>query len=391
MPAVITSVHARTILDSRGRETIEVRLAAGSITATASCPTGESAGTHEARSLPPTRFLRAVTAIVNPRTQGIALGNQKKFDYFLGELDGTDDKSNLGGNTILALSIAYCRASAQWRRVPIWKQIAILARAQPALPRLFVNLIEGGVHAGGTLPFQEYIAILAGRSAGQSVMNASRLYHALGDELRRVHGDHAIGVGDEGGYAAACPHTLEPFAHIRSAAKKSGLPSYSLGLDAAVSHASIADASARAAYRKLAAIPEFLYLEDPYSEEAFDMFAGLKRELPRRLWVAGDDLTVTNVERMRRAHQDRSINAVVIKPNQIGSVSEAIDAVMLARSYRWRVIASHRGRETNDDFIADFAVGAGADGLKIGAPCRGERVAKYNRILEIGQEIKKAR
>ena len=314
--------------------------------------------------------------------------DQTALDAFLNKLDGTSTKERLGANAILATSIAFARASAMEKKVPLWKHLRSLSRVTtPHIPRLFVNVINGGLHAGNGLHFQEYLIIPKAKRYAEAIDVAVAVYHELGRALLASKGRGAANLGDEGGYAPIFKDDTEPFALIRTAAGRARLGGkIDLGMDAAATDTGFSKVLLKKAYERLIKTYKPIYLEDPFSENDFSGFSELTARHGKKMWIAGDDLTTTNVRRMAEAHEEGSVNSLIIKPNQIGSVTEALDAVRLARKYRWGVIASHRSGETNDDFIADFAYGVGADGFKLGAPARGERVAKYNRLLEIERE-----
>jgi enolase len=251
-----------------------------------------------------------------------------------------------------------------------------------------MNLINGGLHGGGNLDVQEYVVIPKTRTFKEAAQMGMEIYHALADLIVRTKGKAAANLGDEGGFAPDFKDNAEPIRMLAAVVKKLHYQKkIDFGMDAAATDIKkLNEDQLRALYGKLIREYHILYLEDPFSEERFEEFAGLTANFGKDVWIAGDDLTTTNVRRMERAHAEGSVNAVIIKPNQIGTITEALDAVRAARKYGWKVIASHRSGETDDDFIADFAYGVGADGLKLGAPARGERVAKYNRLLQIEEE-----
>ena len=246
-------------------------------------------------------------------------------------------------------------------------------------------MVNGGLHAGNNLDFQEYLVIPKCRTIAESVDVGVKMYHALGDALEKIKGKNAVNLGDEGGFAPNFKDNIEPFQILRSVAKKLHLENkIEFGMDAAATDIKkMSDKKLEEIYVKLVRDYKLVYLEDPFSEKDFLAFAALNLHFKGKIWIAGDDLTTTNVRNMKKAHAEESVNAIIIKPNQIGTVTEALAAVRLAREYGWAVVASHRSGETDDDFIADFAYGVRADGLKLGAPARGERIAKYNRLLEI--------
>lgn len=391
----IVSLTARQILDSRGERTIEVELATSDKRhVKASVPQGKSKGSFEAHFVSPETAVRNVEKIIVPKLKAFDVTRQRDIDLFLKELDGTPMKSRLGANAILGVSIACARAGAATKGVPLWKHIGKLSGSAPIKKgktlglRLYVNMINGGMHAGNNLRFQEYLVIPKAKTFVESVRIASILYVLLKNYLEKTKGKSAANVGDEGGFAPDFSSALEPFAILDKVAKKAGLRGkIDFGLDAAASNAGMSAEKLSAAYAAMAGKFNLFYLEDPLGENDFKGFASLRRALPRHVLVAGDDLTVTNLERMELAHDAESVNAIIIKPNQIGTVTESIDAVRKAREWGWAVVVSHRSGETNDDFIVDFAVGVRADGFKLGAPARGERIQKYNRLLAIEEEI----
>lgn len=406
---------ARQVLDSRGQWTVEASVVlTNGAEARASVPQGKSTGSAEAVALPAPQAVHNIIKTIAPKICNHEFKDQAALDAALIKLDGTGNKSKLGANAILAVSVAFLRASAVATGAPLWRHLRdIYEEGAPAarngrgtaagarthgrktgthlaLPRLFINMVNGGLHAGNDLHFQEYLVIPNCGTIKESVEVGAAIYHALGDLLVRRKGKNAANLGDEGGYAPDFKDDVEPLRFLAAAAKKLKLTKkVDFGMDAAATDITSMDhKELQAMYPKLIRQHGLIYIEDPFDEEDFLSFAALTMRFGAHAWIAGDDLTTTNVFRMEHARAEGSVNAVIIKPNQIGTVSEALDAVRAARKYNWAVIASHRSGETNDDFIADFAYGVHADGLKLGAPARGERVAKYNRLLEIEAEEK---
>jgi enolase len=252
-----------------------------------------------------------------------------------------------------------------------------------------MNVVNGGLHAGNNLHFQEYLIIPKARTFKESVDIGTAIYHALGMALVKAKGRGAANLGDEGGFAPNFKSDLEPFQMLRAVAKKLKLDKkIDLGIDAAATDIKgLSRLQLNNTYKKLIKEYSPLYIEDPFGENDFKNFATFTAtnttKTKLKLWIAGDDLTTTNTDRMEMAQAKKSVNAIIIKPNQIGTITETLNAVRLARQYKWAVVISHRSGETNDDFIADLAYGVAADGFKLGAPARGERIAKYNRLLEI--------
>jgi enolase len=391
----IKSLSAHKILDSRGTWTVEVMLETkDGVRAMASAPQGKSAGSSEARALPAEQAVQNVNQRIAPRTKRKDFKDQVTLDAFLCELDGTPSKAKLGANATLPISIAFTRAMAAQKKMPLWKYIrsqagnGAVAKGTLVHPRLFINVVNGGLHASNNLDFQEYLIIPRCRTIAESVDVGIKLYHALGEALEKMKGENAVNLGDEGGFAPDFKNNREPFQIMQSVAKKLHLENkVDFGMDAAATDVKkIGDKKLEETYLGLVRDYRLTYIEDPFSEKDFLAFAALNLHFKGKTLIAGDDLTTTNVRNMKKAYAEESVNAVIIKPNQIGTVTEALGAVRLARKYGWAVIASHRSGETNDDFIADFAYGVRADGLKLGAPARGERIAKYNRLLQIESE-----
>ena len=390
----ISSLSARSILDSRGQWTVEVSLTLqNGIRATASVPQGKSTGATEAHALPAAQAVRNINTTIATRIIHKDFLDQAAVDEFLVRLDGTPTKSRLGANAMLGVSIAFLRAIAKTKKMPLWKHIRdvygiwVDPTATALHPRLFMNVVNGGLHAGNDLHFQEYLMIPKARTFRDSIDIGTAIYHALGEALVKAKGRGAANLGDEGGFAPNFKNDLEPFQLLRAAAKKLKLDKkIDFGIDAAATDIKgMTRVQLNNAYKRLIAEYHPLYIEDPFGENDFKNFSAFTAANAgsAKLWIAGDDLTTTNTDRMEIAYAKKSINAIIIKPNQIGTITETLNAVRLAREYRWAVVVSHRSGETNDDFIADLAYGVAADGFKLGAPARGERIAKYNRLLEI--------
>ena len=351
-------------------------------------PQGKSVGSYEATTFPAAVAVKNIEKFVSPRLKKFDPAKQKEIDEFLIKLDGTATKKRLGANAILAVSIACVKAGAYEADKLLWKHIRNLsglnAGKEWQAPRLFVNVINGGLHAGNNLDFQEYLVVPKAKSVKEAVDVILKLYSGLSDYLIKLKGKSAVNVGDEGGFTPNFKDNLEPFYVLDKVARKLRVESkIDFGLDAAASDVSLSASKLNSIYKKLESKFHLFYLEDPFGEDEFGKFAKLKETLGGKVLIAGDDLTTTNLARMEEARNKSSVNAVIVKPNQIGTVTESIEAVKLAYEFGWQVIVSHRSGETNDDFIADFAWGVRALGLKLGAPARGERIAKYNRLLEI--------
>ena len=389
----IETVSARSIPDTRGRPTIETTLAAGSLLATASVPSGKSTGSHEALELRDADG-GVTSAVANVQGEIAAALTAREFasadevDAFLIELDGTRNKSRLGANALLSVSIAAQRLFAQAEGVPLWKAIAERAGTAPKAPRLYVNVMNGGVHANFRLPFQEYILVVEG-APSEALAVARHAFARLGEQL----GD--VPMGDEGGYAPTFATLEQPFELLAKLVKE--FTGTSIAIDAAASELfkdgtyqllgkSYSAEELSNVYQDLAVHFPLHSIEDPFDEEAGDDFTRLTNVLGGGVLIVGDDLTVTNPARVADAAAHKEINAVLIKPNQIGTVREAILAVQATYAAGWAAIASHRSGETDDTFIADFAYGMGAHGIKAGGLGQKERLEKYERLLAIERE-----
>lgn len=380
--ATIKRINGRKILNSRGDWTIEVSVKlSNGLVAEASVPEGASSGKAEAVFVKPTVALKRLKEI-EKTLKGENPKNQFKIDSSLNELDGTENKSRLGANAILGTSLAVARAAATDGKVPLWKHLNKISglKNKPACPKLFINVINGGLHAKNNLDFQEYIIIPKTNDIKDAVLIGTRFYKDLRKYIQKNYGPGSTSLGDEGGFAPKFKNNLEPFIVLRKVASRENFRGKILfGMDAAASNVKISLNKLFKLYKSLG----LYYLEDPFAETDFKSFSKLRKEIGHKTLICGDDLTVTNTNLMEKARKEKSINSVIVKPNQIGTLTEVFKAVKLARSYKWKIIISHRSGETEDDFISDLAYAVAADGMKLGAPARGERIAKYNRLLEI--------
>lgn len=414
--AKIKSIRAREILDSRGNPTVEteVLLDDGS-KSVASVPSGESLGKYEAvelRDNDPERYngmgvLKAVENVnreIAPSFIGFDPQKQAEADQLLIKLDGTSNKSKLGANAILSVSQGICEAGAVAAKLSIYQYVAQLyglKENELKMPVPTFNLINGGKHGAGNLEFQEFHIIPGpGKAYHQSLEMAEEIYHAVEKVLIRHGAIHS--VGDEGGFAPNLFTNMDALEVIIEATKESKHEfkrDVFLGLDVAASHFykegryKIRDRTLpmdaiefSEYYQDLAKQYPLQLLEDPLFEDDWKGWSNLVKALPMTT-IVGDDLLATNKARVERAIKDKTCSAILVKPNQIGTISETIEVIKITRKAGWKVIVSHRSGETNDDFIADFAVGVGADFTKFGAPARGERVVKYNRLLVIEKEL----
>jgi len=406
----ISFVKAREALDSRGNPTVEVEVRTkGRGQGIALVPAGASKGAHEALELrdgDPRRFkgrgvLRAVNNVNNiiaPAIMGFDSRRQRALDRLLITLDGTPNKSKLGANAILGVSLANAKAAADTMKLPLFQYLGG-ARAR-VMPVPLMNIINGGKHAGNELSLQEFLIIPVGAdSFREAIRMACEVYYELKDYLKSKYGLLAINVGDEGGFAPPMKLTREALDALVKAIKSAGYDPETqvvLGLDAAASSFYDED---RGVYKVdgqdltkeqllefyLDLVDEYPIksIEDPFYEEDFEAFREITQRLKDKVQIVGDDLFVTNVKRLRRGIEIGAANALLLKVNQIGTLSEAIDAAELAMKNGYNVIVSHRSGETEDTTIADLAVALNAGQIKTGAPARGERTAKYNRLLRI--------
>jgi enolase len=408
----IINLRAFEILDSRGTPTVEVDVITSNGVFTASVPSGKSTGKHEAVELRDgknryqgrgvRKAVKNVEQIIAPRIIGIPVTKQHMIDSVLISLDGTANKSKLGANTLLAISIAVCKAGAASRKIPLYAYINTLLKSdvKMKMPQAYFNILNGGVHAGNTLPIQEFMISPKMKSFSENLRVGSFVYQQLRKGIVQKYGTNAIGVGDEGGFAPPITNAHDALTLITSALKKSNLvKKVDIALDCAASEFYLkkekkytlgtkkySAAQLLVYYKKLIDTFGITSIEDPFFEESFSDYASLL--LKEKIKIVGDDLTVTQVGRIQRAIKEKSCNCLLLKMNQVGTISETLDAVRLAYDNNWNVMVSHRSGETTDTFIADLAVGIGCGAIKAGAPARGERVAKYNRLLRIEQELK---
>jgi enolase len=406
----LTSLSARQILDSRGNPTVEVEARSRSTTVRALVPSGASTGVYEAKELRDggkawngngvQQAVRNVNTILAKQLTNKSFSSQAAFDAALIALDGTKDKSKLGANALLGASMAYARLVAAEQEQQLFQYIAAEYNTKPRLPVIFANVINGGKHAGNGLPMQEFMIAPQASSFQGAVEEITTTYHALKASIKTKYGGLATGVGDEGGFAPPVKTAEECLQLLQSASKAAGTK-VRFAIDAAASefydektkryalHKSMTTEQLADYYRDLIKTYKIRSLEDPFEEHAFDAFASLRGSLKGDCQIVGDDLTVSNPVRVQQAIMAKSCSALLLKVNQIGTVSEAVTAAQLATQAGWAVMVSHRSGETDDAFISHLATGLGTGQIKIGAPCRGERVAKYNELLRISEHCKR--
>ncbi len=410
---LIRKIVAREILDSRGNPTVQVDAWTGAGFGRFSVPSGASKGHFEAVELrdgDKRRFLGLgvlkavgnVNKILGPAVAGMDCRDQAKLDSRLLTLDGTKNKSRLGANALLGVSMAVVRAAAETAGIPLYQQVA--GRRRPVLPLPMMNILNGGKHAGNDLSFQEFMILPAGfPSLREALRCGSEIYHVLGGMLQEKYGRTSVNVGDEGGFAPPIEKVRDALEMVSGSVEEAG---YSvgrevvLGIDAASNSLyqpasrkykvdgelfSVVDLSDF--YSELCEAFSLRSIEDPFRDADFGSFAKLARRLGSRVQVVGDDLFVTNRARVERGIKLGAANALLVKVNQAGTLTETLQAMERARRAGYGLIVSHRSGETEDTTIADLAVGLATGQIKTGAPARGERTAKYNRLLEIEEEL----
>ncbi len=410
----IKDIHALEVMDSRGNPTIQASVILSDNTkASAIVPSGASTGKREALELrdnDKTRFLgkgvlRAcenVNSVIKHHLIGLEAINQAFVDERLRALDGTPNYANLGANAVLGVSMALARASAKALNLPLYRYLG--GANALTLPVPMLNIINGGTHANNSIDFQEYMIMPLGFESFKEALRAStEVYHTL---KKLLDGKNQLtSVGDEGGFAPNFSNNVEPLEVISQAIEKAG---YKLGeeivlaLDVASSELvdenfnyhlngenKILDSHELVAYyKKLVAKYPIVSIEDGLSEDDWEGWAFLSKELGRQIQLVGDDLFVTNASLLQKGIEKNIANAILIKPNQIGTISETLETIRLAKHHAYQCVMSHRSGESEDSFIADFAVALNTGEIKTGSTARSERIAKYNRLLEIEHELK---
>ncbi|WP_328604354.1 phosphopyruvate hydratase [Amycolatopsis sp. NBC_00345] len=408
--ALIEQVGAREILDSRGNPTVEVEVALDDGTlARAAVPSGASTGEHEAVELRDgdtgryngkgvERAVAAVLDEIGPEMVGIEAVDQRIVDQKLVDLDGTPAKSRLGANAILGVSLAVAKAAADSAELELFRYLG--GPNAHVLPVPMLNILNGGAHADTDVDIQEFmIAPIGAESFREALRWGTEVYHSLKSVLKGR--GLATGLGDEGGFAPSLANNREALDLILQAIEKAGYTAgrdIALALDVAATEffsdgAYTFEGSKRSAEQMSAYYAELLRdyplvsIEDPLSEDDWDGWVQLTADVGDKVQLVGDDLFVTNPDRLEEGITRRAANALLVKVNQIGTLSETLDAVSLATSYGYKSMMSHRSGETEDTFIADLAVATGVGQIKTGAPARGERIAKYNQLLRIEETL----
>ncbi|MFP4111932.1 MAG: phosphopyruvate hydratase [Candidatus Woesearchaeota archaeon] len=398
----IKKIKAREVLDSRGNPTVEVEVYTEEGMGRAIVPSGASTGEYEALELrdKDDRFhgkgVQKACANVQEIAKeliGMDVTAQKEIDKKMLELDGTDNKSKYGANALLGISMAVARAAADSKKIPLYKY---LGNDSKRLPIPFCNIINGGKHAGGKLEMQEFmIAPIKAESFKEAARMASEIYQTLKGILKKKYGASAVNVGDEGGFAPPIDKAEDALDLITQAIKESGYEGkVKIAMDPAASEfyhdktylrEKLPREEIIAYYNKLSDEYPIISIEDPFDQDDFESYEGIMKDT--KIQIVGDDLLVTNTKRIQMALDKGLCNALLLKVNQIGTLTEAMDAAKLAMDNDWHVMVSHRSGETEDPFIADLAVALGTGQIKLGAPCRADRTAKFNQLIRIEDEL----
>jgi len=415
----IKSVTAREILDSGGNPTLETKVVLeNGVFGKASVPSGASIGKYEAlelRDRDPKRYhglgvLRAIENVnkkIAPILSKLDAGQQEEIDRTMIDLDGSENKMNLGANAILSVSLALSRAGAADQGKELFQYLnEIYGFGELRIPNPCFNMFNGGKHADTSLDFQEFMVIPVKKTSfAEKVRMGSEVFHELGKILKKSGFD--TDVGSEGGYAPDMVSSVQAIEFMVSAIINAGYrPKTDAGIGIDIGSSEIFDPDQKKYIFKLdnalfsndtliGLYNEWLKdfpivsLEDGLAEDEWSAWREMTAELGAKMMIVGDDLFATNIDRLRRGLKEKAANTILIKPNQAGTISETADCIKLAQKHNYKIMISHRGGETNDDFIADLAVAAGADHIKAGSLSRGERMAKYNRLMEIETLIKK--
>lgn len=416
----VSKVCAREIFDSRGNPTVEVDITTSKGSYRAAVPSGASTGIYEAlelRDKDPKRFLgkgvlkavENVNKVIGPALieKNIDVTKQADVDKIMLDLDGTENKSKLGANAILGVSLAVCKAGAAHKGVPLYRHIADLAgNSDVILPVPAFNVINGGSHAGNKLAMQEFMLLPTGASSFKEAMQmGAEVYQNLKKVVKSRYGIDATNVGDEGGFAPNIQDNKEGLELLKVAIENAGYTGkIKIGMDVAASEFYkdgkydldfknpqsdpakwITGDQLSEMYQEFIAGYPVVSIEDAFDQDHWDAWSALTKKV--EIQIVGDDLTVTNPKRIKVAVEKKACNCLLLKVNQIGSVSESIEACKLAQSNGWGVMVSHRSGETEDTFIADLVVGLCTGQIKTGAPCRSERLAKYNQLVRIEEEL----
>jgi enolase len=402
----IKLVKSFYILDSRGNPTLLTIVKTNKSTGVASVPSGASTGSYEAHELRDkkkafhgkgvSKAIKNINTIIAKKIKGMKVFNQEKIDYKMIELDATQNKKRLGANAMLSVSMAVARCAAEEKGIELFEYLG----GFKGFPTPQLNVINGGVHAGNNMAVQECLIMSNTNSFEKDMRIASEVYHELKKVLTKKYGKSAINVGDEGGFAPPINNIEDAFKLVLKSVNNLGYKKQvRLGIDAAASEfykkgkyeinrKKLSNSKLLDYYKHLCKKYPLMSIEDPFHEDDFETTAQLNKELKGKVQIVGDDLLATNVERINKAVGLNACNALLLKLNQVGTLTEAKKACNLAQKNGWNVIVSHRSGETCDNFIADLTLGWGCNQIKAGAPCRGERTSKYNRLLLLGQLMK---
>ena len=412
----ISKIKSRWILDSRGNPTVESDVYSGNVYARAAVPSGASTGVLEALELRDggkafkgkhvTKAVSNVNEILSKEMLGFDVREQTKIDEKMIAIDGTENKSNLGANAILSVSLAVAKLAAKLSEIPLYTHIYNLAfnktRDDYLLPLPSCNIINGGEHAGNSIAIQEFMILPIGaKSFSTAIQNVAEVYQTLKILLAKKYGPSAINVGDEGGFAPNLSLTSEAIEIIIDAIEEAGFlmgTDFVLGMDAAASEfykdhiydidgKKLSEEELLQYYLDLVQDYPLKSIEDPFDEKDFRSFSNLTAKIDKTMQIVDDDLTVTNIKILQRAINEKAGNALLLKVNQIGSLTEAIGACKMSFENGFNVMVSHRSGETEDPFIADLAVGLCTGQLKTGATARSDRTSKFNQLLRIEEEL----
>jgi len=390
---MIKNIKAKKILNSRKEPTVEVSLKTENGVFKASVPSGASTGKREAIVLDVEKVIANISNIIAPKLLKENELNQERIDRIMIDLDGTENKSKLGVNAILPVSIAVCRAGAITQNLLLHEYINKIyrGRASVYLPRPCFNIINGGAHADNNLEIQEFMIIPNYGSFSDNLKIGKKVFNNLKKILEKNFGKPGIKMGDEGGFAPPIENDKKSLDYISEAI---GADKVEIGLDCAASqfysegnynidNKALDKNELLDFYKQLVDQYPVIFIEDPFAQDDWLGWQEIIKDLGNRITIIGDDLLTTNTTQIKIAQRNNACNGTIIKPNQIGTVTETLEAIKLAQSYGWKIMVSHRSGETRDDFIADLAVGVGADFIKSGAPSKKERLTKYKRLVKI--------
>ncbi|CAD25889.1 ENOLASE [Encephalitozoon cuniculi GB-M1] len=403
----LLDIKPRMILTSRGRPTVEVDLITSRGVHRSSCPSGASKGSKEAvELLDGGEFYngRGVETVINNINQLVVkkmcelecnVGDQQAIDNYLLGLDGTKNKSRIGGNGITALSTAFCKMGAAYSNMRVDEFISGITTFKRGIPVPHFNVLNGGIHSGNEMSVQEIMVAYQHDSLESNIESGCVLYESLKRVISEKYGALYTSVGDEGGFAPPIKKLEEGLDLILEASRRCNRTDMKIAIDFAANGfmrdgkyeldgETYTTKSLGERYIEiLKEYPQVYSLEDPFSERDYDGWIWLNAEVGKKINIVGDDLTVTDPQLVRDAGARRMCNTLLVKPNQVGTVSETVEAIRIARKCGMKIMVSHRSGETDDHFISDLSVGVGAEYIKSGAPCRGERVSKYNQLLRL--------